>query len=499
MFRKTFPFFLIILAILGCRKEESPKGSLTDYTFTEPVSSGNTFYIDPVNGSVDGDGSSSAPWRTLQEVVENGLIEHYRPSENYVPDSPLEVVNEGAPVKGGDVLVLLSGYHGYINVNTFVFNDWLTIKAAENHTPVFSQIKFVGTFKYIYLKDLSVIKESYEGEGNYWDTDAINNNVSNCVYFSSSSFWGNGCDIKLNGLTVKTAENTTSWTAEDWVRKAAGGIGLRTVLRAEIVNCTIENIRHGLMIEYHSDFSYAINNTIKGFSGDGSRIISNDVLFAYNMITDCYKVDDNHDDAIQSYSRGEDNTSGTGVLSNVIIRGNTIIGSTDPTHPLAGYPQAIGCFDGMFDSWIVENNLIITNHYHGISFYGMLNSSILNNTVIDQVPDDNICPWIMITEHKNGTPSENCTVANNIIASSVKVSGENVEEMNNYILGKSNYDQVYQLFVDPDNFNFHLLDNETTQANIIDQGHPFLTNLSSIMDKDLKSRVSVPDLGAYEY
>jgi hypothetical protein len=499
MILKTLPVLFLLVILLGCQKEDSIQSKLSDYSFEEPVSSGNTFYIDPVNGSSEGDGSASNPWKTLQEVIETGLIEHYRPSENYVADSPLEIVNEGAPVKGGDILILLSGYHGYISVNTFVFNEWLTIKSAENNTPVFSQIKFVGAFKNIYLKDLTVIKDSYLGDGNYWDTENINRNVGNCLYFASSSFWGKGSDIKINGVTVKTSENTTSWSANDWVQKAAGGIGLRSVLNTEIVNCTIENIRHGITIDYHSDFTNVVNNTIKGFSGDGSQIISNDVLFAYNTITDCYKVDDNHDDAIQSYSRGEDNSFGTGVVKNVIIRGNTIIGSTNPSHPLASYPQAIGCFDGMFDSWVIENNLIITNPYHGISFYGMLNSYILNNTVIDQVPEDNICPWIMITDHKNGTSSENCTVANNIIASSVSVKGENVEESNNYIIGKTNYAQVYKLFIDPDNFDMHILYNDDTKTNIIDQGYPVLPNISSMMDKDLKPRESVPDLGAFEY
>jgi parallel beta-helix repeat protein len=45
--------------------------------------------------------------------------------------------------------------------------------------------------------------------------------------------------------------------------------------------------------------------------------------------------------------------------------------------------QDIGCFDGFFDGWVVENNVVITDHWHGISFYGMKNSRIVNNTVID--------------------------------------------------------------------------------------------------------------------
>lgn len=512
MIQKNFLIPFVVFLSVACDKDEtinssssssSSDGDYTlsevDYTFSEPESNGNIFYIDPVNGSSEGDGSSTDPWKTLQEVINSGLIEYYRPTDNDVSDSPLEIVNEGAPVKGDDVLVLHSGYHGYISVSAFVFNDWLTIKAAEGHTPILSQIKVLGAFKNIYMKGLTVIKESYEGEGNYWDAEAINSSVSSCVYFSSKSFSGNSSNIKLNGFTVKTAENTSSWTADDWVQKAASGIGLRSVLNAEIVNCSVENVRHGITIDFNSDNSNVVNNTIKGYSGDGARIISNDLLFAYNTITDCYKVDDNHDDAIQSFTRGESGSTGRGVLSNVVIRGNTIIGTTNPSHPLAAYPQAIGCFDGMFDNWIIENNLIVTNRYHGICLYGVLNSYIINNTVIDQVSGDKECPHIMISKHSDGTRSENCTVANNIVAFSVPVYGDNVEEMNNYVLGKANYDQVYQLFADPVNYDFHLLNNDATQAEIIDQGQSFLTMLSSSIDKDMNDRNSAPDLGAFEY
>jgi len=297
---------------------------------------------------------------------------------------------------------------------------------------------------------------------------------------------------------VKTAEDISQWTAEDWVEKSASGISLRSVEEVEIVNCKIENVRHGLAIEYASDNTSAVNNTIKNFSADGCRLISNNVFFAYNTISDCFDVDENHDDLIQSYSRGVDNSAGTGVLRNVIIRGNVLIGTTDFSNPLRGNPQGIGCFDGMFDNWTVENNVIITDHYHGISFYGMLNSYIINNTVIDQEPENDINPWIMITDHKNGTPSANCVVANNIVFRSVSVEGHNVTENNNYIIGRDNYSEIYNLFFDPDAFNLHLLKNETTTNNIIDQGEYYPDLVSSELDRDNEPRTLPPDIGAYE-
>lgn len=497
---KTF-LFILFIALTACKKDEfEPVGfpDFKDYQFEEPEVTGNTFYIDPLNGSPSGDGSYEKPWRTLQEVLDSNLIEFYGRSEAYSPESELEIINEGAPVKGGDKLILRDGYHGYITLSRFIFTDWLTIEAESGHTPVLSHFKLNGAFEKVYLKGLAILKESFEGDADYWEAEEINYNTSACVYLGSSDFWGKGRNVKLNGLIVKTAEDISQWTAEHWVERSASGISLRSVEQVEIVNCKIENVRHGLAIEYASDNTSAVNNTIKNFSADGCRLISNNVFFAYNTISDCFDVDENHDDLIQSYSRGEDNSAGTGVLRNVIIRGNVLIGTTDFSNPLRGNPQGIGCFDGMFDNWTVENNVIITDHYHGISFYGMLNSYIINNTVIDQEPENDINPWVMITDHKKGSPSANCIVANNIVFRSLSVEGYNVTENNNYIIGRDNYNDIYNLFVDPDAFNLHLLINETTLANIIDRGEYYPYLVSSELDKENKSRIIPPDIGAYE-
>ncbi len=502
LFKKSLLALVLLFSILGCNRDDDnpiPEGSnFKDYTFEEPTVTGNTFFIDPINGSPEGDGSKNNPWHTLEEVIDSNLIEFFKHSESYNPNSELVVVNENATVRGGDKLILRNGYHGNININLFIFKEWLTIEAENGHNPVFSQIKFEGAFTKFYLKNLTIIKDSYNGEGNFWDTEAINRNDGSCLALRSSEFWGKGSNVKINGLKIRTTEDASSWTAADWVKKSATGISLRSAENIEIVNCNIENIRHGITIEYFSDNSFAVNNTVKNFSGDGARIISNNIFFAYNTISNCYKVDDNHDDAIQSYSRGEDNSPGTGVLRNVVIRGNLIIGITDSDNPLAGNPQGIGCFDGMFDNWTIENNVIITDHYHGISFYGFTNSEIVNNTVIDQNPENKTCPWILVTDHKNGTQSSNCIVANNIVANSISTKGNAIAEKANYIIGKENYARIYELFIDPDNYDFHLANNEITQANIIDKGEFFPELISSELDKDNVTRSGIPDLGAFE-
>jgi len=495
-----FVFLLIGVSIFSCKKGDGtePTDNYSDYKFEEPKISGSTFYVDPVNGSSEGDGSAQNPWRTLQEVIEKGLIETYQHSENYNPNSELVVVNEGAPVKGGDRLLLKSGYHGFIAVNNFIFNDWLTIEGESGHEAVLSQFMANGAFKNFYLKNLIIKKDSYQGSSAYWEADDVTHNSNACIYLGSSDFWGKGKDVKINGLTLKTTDDISGWSATDWKQRVAGGISLRSVENIEVYKCKIENISLGISVEYMSDYSKIVGNTIKNYSLDGARLISNNVLFAYNTIKGCFKIDDNHDDAIQSYSRGDDNSPGTGILYNNVVRGNLIIGINGPDQPLAGTPQGIGCFDGFFDGWIVENNVVITNHYHGITFSGMRNSKIANNTVIDQIPGDDLSPWIRISDHKTRGPSENCLIANNIVMRAITAEGSNVTEKNNYIIGHENYSQLSDIFINAVEFDLNLLINDLTSEHIIDKGEKIDGLVSSEIDKDQNSRTSSPDLGAFE-
>ncbi len=499
-------YFVFALSLLfvsaSCSKDTNKPNNLNnyiDYQFEEPSVSGSTYYIDPENGSSEGDGSVSNPWRTLQEVIESNLVCYHKHTENRNPDSPLEIVNEEAPVKGGDRLILKEGYHGYISCNNFIFLNWLTIEGEEGGVAVLSQFRLEGAFAKLYLKNITISKDSYEGEDDYWEVDAINHNSNACVYLASSDFWGRGSDIKLNNLTLRTTTNTESWTAADWVEKSSQGIGVRGVPNTEILNCNITNVSFGISLSDNSINCKVVGNNIRNYSGDGARILSDEVYFAYNIITDCYKVDDNHDDAIQSYTRSDEGNVGEGVIRNVVIRGNLIIGTTNFENPLAGSPQGIGCFDGFFENWTVENNIVIVDHYHGISFYGMRRGIIAHNTVIDQIPGNDVSPWVMVTDHKNNTPSESCLVANNIAFRSVSAEGVGVVAENNYIIGRDNFSILNELFTDPDEFDMHLLDNTTTRGSIIDAGLKYPEMISSEWDFENNLRDDYPDLGAFEF
>src|SRR5690606_36853027 len=230
---------------------ETPN-NYSEYNFEEPDVTGNSFYIDPVNGSPDGDGSEANPWKTLQQVIADGLIQYHRRSDANDPNS-LIIVNEDAPVKEGDELILRDGYHGNISLQNFTFKDrWLTIR-GQNSDAVLSQFKLIGAFKNVYLKDFKIIKDNFEGDGNYWETEELNKDAtSSMVHLQSNGFWGEGSNIKLNNLTIKTTEDTGSWSVRDWLDKSAGGIKLRTVENIVIYNCTLENLSTGMSFSFAS-------------------------------------------------------------------------------------------------------------------------------------------------------------------------------------------------------------------------------------------------------
>jgi len=114
------------------------------------------FYVDPVLGSPAGDGSAANPWRTLQEVVEAGLIETRDwESHPYVPGLGFVIVNPGAPVGAGDTIWLRTGYHGELFLRGAYNAAPITIAAEPGHAPRLSSVLLQATQNWI-VRGLSV-------------------------------------------------------------------------------------------------------------------------------------------------------------------------------------------------------------------------------------------------------------------------------------------------------------------------------------------------------
>ncbi len=431
------------------------------------------FYVDPATGSMENDGSFDHPWSTLQEVFAQNKIESRAPASHpHTAGGALVPKNAGAPVKAGDTLRLRTGYHGRIEVAEYYNADYITIEAQEGHTPRLANIELRSVSKWI-LRGLTV-SPSFAAA---FETKAL-------VQFASHSWSGPSFDCRIERSTLYSSWDTSAWTSDDWNTRSCDGISLPGDDMVASDN-DLKNVDFGITVTGRR--CLVQRNTVENFSGDGMRGLGDYGVFEYNTVKNLYLVNSNHPDGFQSWSVGTDGSVGTGVVTGIVLRANTFINYEDPNQPFRGSLQGIGCFDGMFADWIVENNVILTDHWHGISLYGAQRCRIVNNTVVDLNGVSPGPPWIMITAHKNGTASSDCVVRNNL-ATDFSISGTAITQDHN--IETSGYSTF---FVDYPR-DAHL----KAGAPAIDAGS---SELAPATDRDGNPRPSgaAVDVGAYEH
>ena len=404
------------------------------------------YYVDPLNGDPGNAGTYESPWRTLEEVFALG--------ETF---------------EAGDTLYLLSGHHGSVIVEG-INDGYVTILPLPGHDPTFKKVTFNNAAK--------------------WKLYGVTISPATAPSYSRSTLLvlnSNASEIIVDSCYAYSVEDNTTWSAGDWVSNACNGAsvtGDNNILR----NNHFLNVDHGILVESAGEQNLIERNIIENFSGDGMRGIGNYNTFAYNTVKNCYDVDDNHDDGFQSYSRGPGNVVGTGTVYGIVLRGNTILNYEDPNQPMRGTLQGIGCFDGMFEDWVVENNVVITDHWHGITLLGARNCRIINNTVVDRNTTTPGPPWISIAAHKDGTLGTGNAIRNNLTTSMDNDAGIGTVEFNIIV---SNYDDF---FVDYDHFDLRLKEG----CPAIDTGTDTDAPLIDIKG-NARPQGAGYDVGAYEY
>lgn len=429
---------------------------------------GKTYYLDPVNGDNSNVGSMTSPWFTLESVLDANMIEtqSYQPLP-YTDQSTLVPKNVGAPIKAGDTLRLMSGFHGYAYYRGASNVSYITIMPAEGAVPVLEGVKLTSVSRWR-LIGLTITTES---TGAY--------HTGRLCFIESHGYHGPSSFVTIDQCTVQSVEDASTWTLDDWLNKSASGI-YTNASHITITNNTIRNVDHGISILAGDGF--ISNNAVVNFSGDGLRPLGSNHIVQYNLVKNCYDVDDNHDDGLQVF------TSEDHPIENLVIRGNMILNFEDFNQPFRGPLQGIGCFDGPFINWVIENNIVVVDHWHGITLMGAFNCDIVNNTVIDPTPDERPGPcWIRVTDHKNGTPSEGCRVINNL----TNTLSLDALDLNNILVGGDEYDDH---FVDFGGLDLHLLGSSSA----IDAGD---TTAAPTEDYDGLQRPqgTAYDVGAYEY
>jgi|SRR3972149_5128477 len=144
-----------------------------------------TFYADPNNGKMAYDGlapewnGTHGPWKTLQEVFENGKI--------------------GNPVRPGDTILLRAGYHGEIVYSNAHNSDYITIQAQPGHNPGLRRIESHNASKWIF-RGLTISPEL-------------------APIYKPNTFVhiGSGCNhIVIEHCNIYSVQDASEWDTDDW-------------------------------------------------------------------------------------------------------------------------------------------------------------------------------------------------------------------------------------------------------------------------------------------
>lgn len=436
-------------------------------TFSAPAG-GNVYYLDPVHGRNDNAGTAGSPWASLQSVVEDNMIETRAYADlPYDGTNTLTVKNPGAPVKAGDTLVLLDGFHGEFYLRGAYNESPITIQAAAGQRPTLSRI-FLSAGANWHFNGLTVSPSEAPSYANH-----------TLITVESHGWHGPGSHVLIEDCSLYSVPDAAGWSLDDWNALACNAIQISGDC-VTVRDSFCRNINFGISVSGNS--CLISGNVVENFAGDGLRGLGNDLVFEYNVVKNCYDVNANHDDGFQSWSINDDPPR-----ERVVLRGNTFINYEDPDQPFRGTLQGIGCFDGFYIDWVIENNLVITDHWHGISLYGAVDCRVVNNTVVDQNDESPGPPWILVNPHKDGTPSQGCVIRNNL-AAAITATGDTVADHNLLITDQNS------LFVNPARLDFHL---RPDAHEAIDTGSDLLAPTTDL-DGESRPRGGGIDIGCDE-
>lgn len=337
-----------------------------------------TLYVDPVKGSDANAGTQALPWKSIQ----------------------------AAKIKPGDAILLMGGNYGDVKIDGLKLSAFATIAPVAGQAPVLSTLEILGSSHWI-VQGVKVQSQP-----------TLATTYTALVNVSGSASLGASSDIVLDGIAASSIDDSSAWKQADWVAKArfygvsVDGRDAKSSLAhcVAITNFTITNVRNG--IGATADDVLIKGNSLKGFGGDGFDYAGNRILILGNRITDNHDLGDgNHNDAMQGQIGN--GIGGTTVFDKVTIDGNTVIAQETPGLLFPGDLQGIDAFNMDWSNLTVTDNVVVTDSYHGISFYSVHGGLIASNTV--RGTDPAFTTWIDVEDKSHeGSSSNNVIVRNNI-------------------------------------------------------------------------------------
>ncbi|MCK5830857.1 MAG: hypothetical protein KAH20_11205 [Methylococcales bacterium] len=314
---------------------------------------GNSFYVDPINGSMDNPGSSDFPWKTLEEVVKNNLIE--------TKDKNGNIINQGSPIHSGDTIVLRSGFHGHVQIKN-AFNDRkITVISENGEDPKLAELELISVKNWKF-SGLTISPE--------FSNKAIRTNY--IVVLGDNGNQGPTSNVELVNSHIFTSSTPPeTLSSGDWKLAKIGVLLGRKATNLRVRNNYIQTTEFG--ISAAAPGSIVEGNVVTDFSKDGIRLISSNTIVKYNVIKNNYVVNVNHDDGIQGFSyNGVD-------LTDSSVVGNIILNRDKKGNPYPGELQGIGFFDGPFYDFLLQDNVVMSFTWHGLAIYDSVGGKIQSN------------------------------------------------------------------------------------------------------------------------
>jgi hypothetical protein len=377
---------------------------------------GTDYYCDPKLGSLENPGSAVAPWPALDQVL-----------------------SAGKTFVDGDVIHLRAGNHGRPVLTGSIASGMRTIRVEAGVTALVERLRLAkGASRW--TVDGLVVSPLEAGAA------ATSENLVEVAEGASNNV--------LQNLQARyaTDEIAQTWDNAAWVKNS--GTAIFVVGKDNrIVDNHIRNTRNGIMLERTSQDgegatgSVVSRNDVQHFWEDAYRGKVSDCVFEYNRAVNSYAVvppgselDPPHRDMFQCY-RGDGSFTS---VDRIVMRGNVFIARQGERYTKVPFQyqghytiQGLSAFDGPYRQWTIENNVIMVEVGLAMGLLGMDDSIIVNNTIIpDAFGTDS---ELRLTDRKDGTPSKNNVVRNNLVHVLNIGKAQGTQQSNNLAVGTDHY------------------------------------------------------------
>lgn len=409
---------------------------------------GKLFHVDPQRGSMANPGSEQEPWSTLAEVLSVNKVDKR--------DASGALKSTGV-VKPGDALVLYDGDHGQVDVSGYFNADTIYVVAAPGQRPRVSRIVMQNGANW-WLQGLTV--------------------TGPCGGAGELVRLRQGSGIAFIGNTVELAVDRASWTVDDWKTQTCNGITVLGSTDTRLAFNTVRTASNGIFYQGSTEGTIE-RNDVDGFTDKGMMLSGPDVRTVAvrgNVVRNCHYVG-------RSASLIHVNTC-TG-CQGIAVTGNRLLAHAGDQVPAAfsNATQGLVFFDGGYDDISIENNVVVGDHWHGITVLKGSHVTIINNTTVGGYDAPAGAPDFSQIQVTSDAPAT-ITVRNNL-TNKLDVPGAATVDHNGLV------DAPDGCFVDWRAGDYRL----RAGSPAVDQGNP--TGAPSA-DLGGRPRDSAPDQGAYE-